>query len=485
MQRYAREYAPSAESLIPPGLSYNISLSHTRARAHAHAMRADKATTDAKDTTVFFAPYYFNHVMAAQMTGGAAAVEIGPCNEDTLLPDLDWLEDLFTKREKESESDGKAAEKEDKDKGNDKKEEDEGGGGMAGSSSSSSRIRTVTLVNPGNPTGVTLPESLLRRASALCKEYGAWLILDNTYESFTGAPHYALAVSGSSTTHTMSTHKSVAEAGGDGNDGSDGPPKHVCFEDDHIVNIFSFSKAFGMMGWRLGYIAAPAPLQLAMRKVHDTIAICASAAAQRVGLAALQVNDNADAHHVTVKGSAGGGNNVAVAANTLTWVEEKVASLAGAHNLIRSVLTSTLGGDAVRGGSGAIYFLARLPSHVAGQPADDEAAAVYLARRHGVVVIPASSCGYVVHPISVLELTKNEVDASSMSRTGQVSTGYCIASHRDIWRWWHTHAHAHHTHTHTHTCMQTGTGMLTLCRRSCKCLLDSAAVSRGARTRCF
>lgn len=30
--------------------------------------------------------------------------------------------------------------------------------------------------------------------------------------------------------------------------------KHVCVEGDHIVNIFSFSKAYGMMGWRVGYV---------------------------------------------------------------------------------------------------------------------------------------------------------------------------------------------------------------------------------------
>lgn len=32
--------------------------------------------------------------------------------------------------------------------------------------------------------------------------------------------------------------------------------KHVCIEDDHIVNIFSFSKAYGMMGWRVGYVSS-------------------------------------------------------------------------------------------------------------------------------------------------------------------------------------------------------------------------------------
>ena len=31
--------------------------------------------------------------------------------------------------------------------------------------------------------------------------------------------------------------------------------KHSCLEGNHIVNIFSFSKAYGMMGWRVGYVS--------------------------------------------------------------------------------------------------------------------------------------------------------------------------------------------------------------------------------------
>lgn len=31
--------------------------------------------------------------------------------------------------------------------------------------------------------------------------------------------------------------------------------KHSCVEGNHIVNIFSFSKAYGMMGWRIGYVS--------------------------------------------------------------------------------------------------------------------------------------------------------------------------------------------------------------------------------------
>ena len=32
--------------------------------------------------------------------------------------------------------------------------------------------------------------------------------------------------------------------------------KHCCVEGDNIVNVFSFSKTYGMMGWRLGYVSS-------------------------------------------------------------------------------------------------------------------------------------------------------------------------------------------------------------------------------------
>ena len=32
--------------------------------------------------------------------------------------------------------------------------------------------------------------------------------------------------------------------------------KHVCAEGPNIINMFSFSKAYGMMGWRVGYVSA-------------------------------------------------------------------------------------------------------------------------------------------------------------------------------------------------------------------------------------
>jgi aspartate/methionine/tyrosine aminotransferase len=35
-----------------------------------------------------------------------------------------------------------------------------------------------------------------------------------------------------------------------------GGPEHTVIEGPNVVNIFSFSKAFAMMGWRIGYIVS-------------------------------------------------------------------------------------------------------------------------------------------------------------------------------------------------------------------------------------
>lgn len=190
--------------------------------------------------------------------------------------------------------------------------------------------KLVTVVNPGNPSGTYIPEPLLKRISSLCKEAGCWLLVDNTYEYFM----------------------------------YDGR-KHVCVEDDHVVNIFSFSKAYGMMGWRVGYIAYPSKVEgLAeqLLKVQDNIPICASIISQRLALHALEVGP--------------------------AWVTDQVKDLAKRRALLTEAL-SPLGQDAVKGGEGAIYLWAKLPEgHV-----DDFEVVRWLARRHRVVLIPGSSSG--------------------------------------------------------------------------------------------
>ncbi|CAL9241357.1 unnamed protein product [Arabidopsis halleri] len=190
--------------------------------------------------------------------------------------------------------------------------------------------KVVTVVNPGNPSGTYVPEPLLKRISQICKDAGCWLIVDNTYEYFMY-------------------------------DGS----KHSCVEGDHIVNVFSFSKTYGMMGWRLGYIAYSDRLDgfaTELVKIQDNIPICAAIISQRLGLYALE------------EGSG--------------WITERVKSLVKNRDILKEAL-EPLGKENVKGGEGAIYLWAKLPEG----HRDDFKVVRWLAHRHGVVVIPGCASG--------------------------------------------------------------------------------------------
>ncbi|EYU24678.1 hypothetical protein ABFS82_04G103100 [Erythranthe guttata] len=190
--------------------------------------------------------------------------------------------------------------------------------------------KLVSVVNPGNPSGTYIPEPLLQRISNICKNAGCWLVIDNTYEYFM----------------------------------YDGR-KHACLEDNHIVNIFSFSKAYGMMGWRVGYIAFPSEVEgfaAQLLKVQDNIPICASIISQRLALHSLEMGP--------------------------TWVTDKVKDLVKNRELLLEAL-SPLGKESVKGGEGAIYLWAKLPEEYK----DDFEVVRWLAKKHGVVLIPGCSSG--------------------------------------------------------------------------------------------
>ncbi|CAN6573250.1 aromatic aminotransferase ISS1-like isoform X1 [Malus sylvestris] len=246
---------------------------------------------DAGDSVVMFAPYYFNAYMSFQMTG-VTNILVGPGHPKTLYPDADWLEKTL--------------------------------------SETKPTPKLVTVVNPGNPSGTYIPDSLLKRISDICRDAGSWLVVDNTYEYF--------------------MYDDL---------------KHTCVEGNHIINIFSFSKAYGMMGWRVGYIAYPSEVEgfgTQLLKVQDNIPICASIISQHLALHSLEMGPE--------------------------WVTERVKGLVKNREIVLEAL-SPLGDNAVKGGEGAIYLWAKLPDKYV----DDDKFVHWLAHRHGVVVIPGSACG--------------------------------------------------------------------------------------------
>ena len=57
---------------------------------------------------------------------------------------------------------------------------------------------------------------------------------------------------------------------------------------DHMAYLFTFSKAYAMTGWRLGYMGVPEALEKEVLKVHDATLICAPKVSQVAGIAALR-----------------------------------------------------------------------------------------------------------------------------------------------------------------------------------------------------
>ena len=110
--------------------------------------------------------------------------------------------------------------------------------------------RALVLVTPNNPTGATYSPEVIARFAALCRARGVWLVLDETYREFL-AP---------------------------------GSPPHGMFSDaawrDHVVHLYSFSKAYCVPGHRIGAIASGPRFRAELMKALDTMQICAPRAAQ-------------------------------------------------------------------------------------------------------------------------------------------------------------------------------------------------------------
>ena len=109
------------------------------------------------------------------------------------------------------------------------------------------------LASPGNPTGAVIPRRRLREISDWADAAGAHLLLDETYHGL----------------HYVADMPSVLEMN----------------PDAFVVN--SFSKYFGMTGWRLGWIVVPERHAEAANILAQNLFISPSSFAQHAALAAF------------------------------------------------------------------------------------------------------------------------------------------------------------------------------------------------------
>ncbi len=121
-----------------------------------------------------------------------------------------------------------------------------------------SRTKAIFLGYPNNPTGAVLEPEDLAGIADLAERHDLAVISDEIYERLVYGDH-----------------------------------KHLPFSSlpgmrERTAMIGGFSKSYAMTGWRIGWVAAPAPLMAGIAKVHQFGIMCAPTAAQFAAMEALR-----------------------------------------------------------------------------------------------------------------------------------------------------------------------------------------------------
>ena len=115
--------------------------------------------------------------------------------------------------------------------------------------------RAVLLASPSNPTGTSIHPDALRRLHEVVRARGGVTVIDEIY----------LGLS-----YDATFGRCALTLG------------------DDIISINSFSKYFGMTGWRLGWIVAPPALVPVLERLAQNLYICPSTIAQHAALACFE-----------------------------------------------------------------------------------------------------------------------------------------------------------------------------------------------------
>ena len=123
------------------------------------------------------------------------------------------------------------------------------------------KTRVLVINSPNNPTGWTLTRAEQQAILERCRATGTWILADEVYERL----YYR----------------------GDTDRGAAPSFLDIAVPDDRLVVVQSFSKAFLMTGWRLGYLTMPPVMAANMGKLIEFNTSCAPMFVQRAALAAL------------------------------------------------------------------------------------------------------------------------------------------------------------------------------------------------------
>ena len=194
------------------------------------------------------------------------------------------------------------------------------------------RTRALVVSSPCNPTGAVWPADRLAGLADLCLRHDLWALSDEIYAEFVYGPE---------------PHTSIAAIAG---------------MRERTVVADSFSKAWSMTGWRVGYAAGPTAWMEELNTVHQYLTVCAPSFAQAGAAAALA-------------------DGQAVAAMVDEYAARRRELVAGLRDIERVELVEP---------QGAFYALPRIG---AGRTGDDALLARDLLEEAGVAVVPGAVFG--------------------------------------------------------------------------------------------
>lgn len=117
------------------------------------------------------------------------------------------------------------------------------------------QTRGVLLASPSNPTGTSIEPAELARIVEVVRARGGITVVDEIYLGLTYG---------------------------------DTPAQSALALGDDVLVVNSFSKYFGMTGWRLGWLVLPEALVPAVEKLAQNLYICASSIAQHAAVACFE-----------------------------------------------------------------------------------------------------------------------------------------------------------------------------------------------------
>jgi aspartate/methionine/tyrosine aminotransferase len=127
--------------------------------------------------------------------------------------------------------------------------------------------KAVLMASPANPTGAMIPHEQLEKIAEQTRQLGGELWVDEIYHGLT---YHDAKEDGISHSETASKRPQTALALG-----------------DDVVVINSFSKYFGMTGWRLGWMVVPEYYIPVIERLAQNLFLAPSTPAQYAALAAF------------------------------------------------------------------------------------------------------------------------------------------------------------------------------------------------------